>query len=169
MRPPISQVVAAPAVWASGNSAAKACPHSRDSAGQMRTMAWAAREANRWVNFGVVVDIVFLCVAQGWLPEFSFLGVGEFFSRPGTGFGREAVKVARGAPCGGAGLLPAGFQPAEFFEAHEDGVEGAGCEVGLLAEGVAVVPGGGFVEESFEEGEGLWGDADAAAHLGKST
>ena len=77
--------------------------------------------------------------------------------------------MARGAACGGAGLLPAGFQPAEFFEAHEDGVKGAGGEVGLLAEGVAVMPGGGFVEEGFEEEEGLWGDADAAAHLAKST
>jgi hypothetical protein len=34
----------------------------------------------------------------------------------------------------------------------------------LLAEGVAVVPGRGLVEEGFEEREGLWGNADAASH-----
>jgi hypothetical protein len=48
-------------------------------------------------------------------------------------------------------LLPTGFEPAEFFEAHEDGVEGAGGEAGLLAEGVAVMPGCGLSEERFEE------------------
>jgi hypothetical protein len=81
------------------------------------------------------------------------LSVGEFFAGPGASFSGQTVEVARGAACGGAdaGLLPTGFEPAEFFEAHEDGVERAGGEAGLLAEGVAVMPGCGFVQERFEE------------------
>jgi hypothetical protein len=92
-------------------------------------------------------------VTESGFPDFAFLRVGEFFAGPGAGFGGYPIEMARGAACGGAcaRLFPAGFEPAEFFEAHEDGVEGARGEAGLLAEGIAVVPGSGLVEERFEE------------------
>ena len=49
MRPPMSQEVAALADSTAGNSAAKAWPHSRDSAGQTRTMAREAFTPGKFV------------------------------------------------------------------------------------------------------------------------
>src|SRR5262249_15493953 len=97
-------------------------------------------------------------VTQGGLPDFAFLRVGEFFAGPSAGFGGQAVEVAGRSTLRGSRFFPTGFEPAEFFEAHEDGVEGARGEAGLLAEGVAVVPGCWLVQQRFEEREGLWGD-----------
>ena len=47
-------------------------------------------------------------------------------------------------------FFPFGFEPAEFFEAHEDGVERAGGNAGGLGECVAVAPFGRAVEERVE-------------------
>ena len=63
-----------------------------------------------------------------------------------------------------SGSLPSGFEPVEFFKAHENGVKGTGRDSRGLRESVAVVPVGGAVEERVEEREGLWGDAEAEAH-----
>ena len=88
----------------------------------------------------------------------------EFFKGPGAAVGSKAIEMAgRAASIGGR--FPFSFEPMEFFEAHKDGVESAGGERGLLAEGVAVVPLGRAEEESFEEEESLRGDAEAKAHM----
>ena len=50
---------------------------------------------------------------------------------------------------------PLGFEQGVFGEAHEDGVEGAGFEAGFAAEFVAVTPGGGALDEAFEDAESL--------------
>src|ERR1700722_9561844 len=72
MRPPISQVVVAPAVSAAGSSAAKAWPHSRDSEGQMRTIARARVGANLRADFGVVVDIAFYALPKAGFQNLRF-------------------------------------------------------------------------------------------------
>ena len=51
---------------------------------------------------------------------------------------------------------PLGFEQEKLGEAHEDGVEGAGFEAGFAAEFVAVAPGGGALDEAFEDAESLW-------------
>lgn len=71
--------------------------------------------------------------------------------------------MPRRAPCN-AGFFPARLQPFPFFEAHENGVERAGSEPGLLAESVAVVPPGWMDEQRFEQGKRLGRHAQSEAH-----
>ena len=61
-------------------------------------------------------------------------------------------------------FFPFRFEPAKFFEAHEDGVESAGGDSGGLGQGVAVAPFGGPLKQLVKEVERLRGDADAKAH-----
>lgn len=63
-----------------------------------------------------------------------------------------------------ARIFPARLQPLSFFEAHQNGIEGAGSKAGPLAEGVAVVPPGGMDEQRFEQGKRLRGNAQSEAH-----
>jgi hypothetical protein len=100
---------------------------------------------------------------DGGLPDFAFAGVLKFFAGPGAAVRGEAIEMARRA-AGIVRLFPFGFEPMKFFEAHENGVEGAGGERGLLGEGVAVMPLGGADEESFDEKKSLWRDAESEAH-----
>ena len=50
-----------------------------------------------------------------------------------------------------AGFFPSRLQPFPLFEAHQNGIERAGSETGLLAERVAVVPAGWLDEQRFEQ------------------
>ena len=97
------------------------------------------------------------------LPEFDFLRGAKFFTGPLAAVARKAVEVA-GRAAGGRCIFPTSFEPAGFFESHEDGIESAGSEAGGLAESVAVVPGRRLKEQGLEEVESLAGDADAQAH-----
>jgi hypothetical protein len=100
---------------------------------------------------------------DGGLPDFAFAGVLDFFTRPGAAVGSEAIEMA-GRAAGIGRFFPFGFEPMEFFEAHENGVESSGSEGGLLGEGVAVMPLSGAEEQSFDEKKGLRGDAESEAH-----
>ena len=78
----------------------------------------------------------------------------KFFTRPFAAGGGKAIEMARGS-AGGGGIFPAGFKPSGFVETHEDGIKGAGSQVGGLAESVAVMPVRGLNEERVEKSEGL--------------
>ena len=62
-------------------------------------------------------------------------------------------------------LFPFGFEPAEFFEAHEDGIEGTGGDAGELGKSITVMPFARAVEKGVQQGEGLRRDAQAEAHV----
>ena len=69
--------------------------------------------------------------------------------------GSEAIGMSRrDAVFGGD---PLGFEQGEFGEAHENRIERAGFEAGFAAELVAVAPGGGALDEAFEDAKGLRG------------
>ena len=102
------------------------------------------------------------------LPEFAFTRIIEFFAGPRPGVGRQAIEVTRRA-ADGTWVLPLGFQPVESCKAHEDGIERAGSEFGLLAEGIAVMPMSGLCKQGFQKQERLRGDTNAASHVHKST
>jgi len=52
---------------------------------------------------------------------------------------------------------PLGFEHREFRETHEDRVKRAGLQSGFAAQLVTVAPGGGVLDEAFENTESLRG------------
>lgn len=61
-------------------------------------------------------------------------------------------------------VLPAGFEPSEFIEAHQDRVKRSRGNAGLARDGIAVVPVPCTGEERLEDGESLTRGAEANAH-----
>jgi hypothetical protein len=57
------------------------------------------------------------------------------------------------------GGYPLRFEQREFGEAHENRVERAGLKSRFAAEFIAVAPGGGTLDETFQNAEGLRGEA----------
>lgn len=100
---------------------------------------------------------------QSCFPDFPFARICYFFACPSARFGLEAIEMPWRA-AGVDGLLPVGFQPMKFFQAHQDGVERTGSQTGLLAQSVAVMPMGWAEKQRLEEGKSLWRDTNAAAH-----
>ena len=60
-------------------------------------------------------------------------------------------------------VLPAGFEPSEFIEAHQDRVKRSRGNAGLARDGIAVMPLAGTREEGLEDGEGLTRETEANA------
>ena len=55
------------------------------------------------------------------------------------------------------GGYPLGFEQREFGEAHQNRVERSRFKSRFAAQFVAVAPGGGMLDEAFEDAEGLRG------------
>jgi len=60
--------------------------------------------------------------------------------------------------------FPTRFEPALFFEAHQNGVQGAGGKARSLAEGITVDPVRRAYQQGVEEEESLPRIAEAHAH-----
>ena len=103
-----------------------------------------------------------LTLSQG--QEFALLRGAKFFAGPFAGVAAQAIEMARRASRCGSRFFPARFEPAGFFQAHENGIESTGSETGLLAQSVAVAPTRGMHEKRFEERQGLVRDAKAKPH-----
>ena len=160
--PPITQRANARGVAISGSSAWKARPHSFVCVGHSQTI-FRARNELSFRDSDKDCGATSNSSVSG-LPDSARTRVFHFFTRPYSSIGRQPIEMPRRAPRD-AGFFPARLQPFPFFEAHENGVECAGSEPGLLAESVAVVPAGWMGKQRFEHGKRLWRDAQSEAHL----
>jgi len=106
--------------------------------------------AQRAGGTAIVVERSWPGSAGRRLQELALPCCPEFLAGPFAAVAGKTIKMARRTP-GSSRFFPACFEPAEFIQAHEYGVKGAGGNTSLQGDGVAVVPAAGMSAERLED------------------